>query len=845
MSLPEAPEREALSLEGRPALPELFERIGSDLRETVKPLLARLPLIHLLTEIITLAGHAGAPVRRALLDLACLAVSKHDYTRRLYLTLVEAVAPSNPERADEVLSSLAKSGQPKKDAPLAMEMLALMAELLEVAGLEDKAIYCFTVAKLIAERFGLALNRAIVLHQLGYFLMRRGRLQDAETALGDAVRSFEQVAPSLVRQTNLLRVIIYKGRLRQTPDLPLPDDLAGFVVANAEARRIILLARARLALYQDDLDEAETLCGRARAEYGDEASLPAELLRLESAVARRRGLFEKADLLLRQAAEETGLDQFDQEITWESFYLARDLGLYDKAEKLLDQLQQVDKSLRSVYQRALIEFRRGDLAAAEKLLRQCLESSTDDVLRADCFGMLGMILEEPDEARRALHEAIGLYFKLGRKLDHAITLSHLADVEIAHGLSWKAQGLPPVAISQFPRAEKLLDQAQEIAEELGADSFLLDLKMNRAWLERLRGRYERALRLYKEAIIHVELVYLAFTRSQHATVYQSSYENLYEMALDCALEAGRTDDALLFSEHSKARRFLRDVAQTGETQISDSAPPLLKEERQILSSIQPLRNKLAQGRPLSSREQHALSQAEERLTELRQEMEQTPELSAELSQRVHQPLPAEMLRRLVFGLEPAGGRVAETSSEEPPEELPGGGVIECPQCHISNQLTSTYCSACQFLLPKTALINLNVWLGEATEEELRRAYADELYNQAARKFLEGEISEADALLEQAQQHSQHPDYSFFHGLCRLALGDPAGAISQFAEVKAQQYAGKYPFWPLPVSPGAFDRNFELLKQDQTRGDEVFDNLMQAYEDYSVRRREEKRREGKR
>jgi hypothetical protein len=77
------------------------------------------------------------------------------------------------------------------------------------------------------------------------------------------------------------------------------------------------------------------------------------------------------------------------------------------------------------------------------------------------------------------------------------------------------------------------------------------------------------------------------------------------------------------------------------------------------------------------------------------------------------------------------------------------------------------------------------------------------------------------------------------------LGDPAGAISQFVEVKAQQYAGKYPFWPLPVSPGAFDRNFELLKQDQTRGDEVFDNLMQAYEDYSVRRREEKRRGEKR
>lgn len=845
MSLPEAPEREALSLEGRPSLSKLFEQLGPDLRERVKPLLARLPLIHLLTELSTLAAHAGLPARRALLDLACLAVNQHDYPRRLYLTLIEAVMSPHPAQTAETLSSLSKSDQLKKDASLAMEMLALMAELLGMAGLEAKAISCFTVAKLIAERFGLALNRAVVSHQLGYFLTRLGRLQDAERALSEAVGSFAQRAPGLVRQTNLLRVMVYRRRLSQAPDLSLPTDLAGFVVADAEARTIILLARAQLALDQDDLDEAESLCAQAHAEYGDDESWPAELLRLAAAVARRRGWFEKADVLLRQAAEKTGLDQFDQQIAWESFYLARDLGLYDKAEKLLDQLQQVDQSLRVVYQRALITFRKGDYDAAERLLRQCLASSTDDVVRANCYGMLGVILKEPDEARRALHEAIGLYVTLGRTLDHAIALSHLADVEIAHGLLYKAQGLPPIAISQFPRAEKLLDQAQEIAEELGADAFLLDLKVNRAWLERLRGRYQNALRLYKEAITHVELVYLAFTRSQHATVYQRSYEKLYEMALDCALEAGRPDDALLFSERSKARRFLRDVAQMTEGESGDSGRPLLQEERQILSSIQLLRNKLAQGRPLSSRQQRALLQAEERLTALRQEIEHTPELSAELSQRVHQPLPAEMLRRLVFGLAPAGGEIAEASTAEAPEELPGGGVIECPQCHVSNRITSTFCSACHFLLPKTAEVNLNPWLGQATAEELSRAYADELYNQAARKFHQGKIAEADSLLEQAQRHGRHPDYSFFHGLCRLALGDPAGALSQFAEVRAQQYAGKYPFWPLPVSPGDFDRHVELLQQDQTRGAEVFDHLMRAYEDYSVQRRKEERRRGTR
>ena len=645
--------RELLSLEGRSPLDQIFSLMSRDLKEEVRPLLARLPLIHLMKKLVDLASHASEqPVRQALLDLACLAIDKHEYTRGLYRQLTEAVMTSDLRSAGETLSALAPSTSPQHDAPLAMEMLSVMTELLSLGGEDAKAIYCFEIAGLIADRFDLELNRAIVNQQLGHFLTRRGRFDEAESALSDATQRFERTMPSLVRTTNLLRIVVYTMRLYGTPEISLPQDLETFISCDVEAKQVVLLARAQQALNRDDFETAEVLCHQIRADQPDQEKLPAKLLRLESTIARRKGQFERADLLLRQAGEKNEEGQKPgSEILWESFFQARDLGLYDKAEKLLDHLQQVDHSVKPDYQRALITYYKGDREAAEKLWLSCLERATDDRIRADCYGMLGIILKDFQEAEQALHQAIELYIKLDRKLDHAVSLSHLAIAEIYQGVALKARGLPLIAISNFPRAEKLLNDAQEIAEQLGADSFLIDLKINYARLAWVRELYDDALKYYKEIIAHLENVYLALTKSHHIDAYQGAHEDLYEMALRCAIEAGKTEEALLFSEHGKARRFLRDVAQRAENTVQSVSHPLLDEERGLISSIRPLRDKLGQSRPLSSREQQVLTRAEERLVELRQEMQHVPELSAELSSRVYQPLSAEMLRRIVFGVE--------------------------------------------------------------------------------------------------------------------------------------------------------------------------------------------------
>ena len=528
--------RRALDIEDLPSLKGIFNRLDSNIQETLKPMLARMPLLYLLNEIMDLAEKyiGEKSVHQALLDLALLAVVKNDYTRRLYLKLVEAVMTPAPEQFNTILTDL-----PKADARLAMEILALMSELLALAGLDEKGIHCFKVAKHLADRFGLMTNHAVAMHQLGLYQARCGKLADAEAALNEAARGFSLTAPDLYRQTNLLRAVIYGLQLGNETNPPPPDDLEAIMATNPKARQIVLLARARKSINKDNLDEAETLCAQAQSAQNSTESLPAVLLLIQSKVARKKGLFEKADLLLRQVEKITGHDELDRELAWEAFYLERDLCLNNRAQKLLEQLQDVEESVRVNYQKALIAFQNGDQTTSEKLFKDCLEQSNSEYTRANCYGMLGLVSQTQKDSRRYLYEAIGLYSKLNRRLDQTISLFHLGLLELIEGQAWKDAGMPMITISQFHRAEELLEQAQSIADVLGVDSFLLDLKIWRARLEQIRGHYNLALGYFEEAVTHIELVYLTITNRERTAIYIRGYEPLYVMAISCAIRANK------------------------------------------------------------------------------------------------------------------------------------------------------------------------------------------------------------------------------------------------------------------------------------------------------------------
>ena len=826
--------RTTVGLSNLPSSEEIFRQFDTDTKNILRPLLSRLPLVGLLREIMNLAEAAARDKRhhRSLLDLARLAVAKHDYTRQLYSSVVEAVMTPSLDEAAALLHDL-----PPIDARLTMEMMALVAELLAVVESYERGVYAFQVAKLVADHFGLISNRGVVFHQLGMYQLRCGHFAEAEASLKSAADIFSRIAPDLERQTNFVRANIYKITLRFEADPLPPADLESIIAADPKSRDVISLGRVHKAIERDDFAKAERICQELRNNHPEEELWPLELLLVEARLARRKGQFEAAHIWLRRASAHEDAESLRDEISWQKFYLVRDLGQEDESRALLQELEEGAEPIRVDYQKALLARDVGENEKAEELFRRCLSRTDDDRMRADCLGMLALVASTPPEANRCLHEAIGLYVKLDRQLDHALSLSHLASKELAEGMAWKSAGAPMFALSQFTRSDNLLVRAQAIAELLGADSFLLSLIMHRARLEMERERYNVALRHFERAASLLELTYLSMTDRQRADLFIKSNSEFYLLAITCALQAERPDKALLFSERSKARRFLRDTAEAMNLPNVASTHGLFDEERKLLSTIQPLRRRVTQRRPISPDEQTALYQAEQQLRELWRRMRQVAELTGELSKRVHQPVEVPVLRQLVFGEQIAAPGEFETSViesvDEEVQELPGGGVMQCPKCFVYNRISSTFCSACEALLPKSVVFNLY----PTSEEELRSTFAENLYNRGATLFHEREIEKAEPMFKQAMEYGSHPDYSFFFGLCRLFRGDSTSALNSFQDVLHQQFSFKYPFWPLPASPSDFQQCLRLLKQDQTKAEASALCFMKACAAFSDRKRE--------
>jgi hypothetical protein len=786
----------SLDLSGLRPVEVFLAALDPDMAATVRLQLPRTPLIHLLGDLYNLASkEPNAPECEALQGIARLAIARHEYTLSMFAKLTESLAQPSLEKAVNSLADL-----PSEDARLALQMLAFTADLLADAQLPDKAAFAFQIASSLADHFGLLRNRAIVLHQLGFFEERRGRLNAAEELLREASVLFAQTAPSLVRTNNRARARIYVRRLLFEDNPPAPDDFEALIASDPEIGKTVLPVLARKALGRDDFKAAENLLRQLRASLDPAMPPRAGDLLVEAQLARRLGRFEAAQMLIGQAETSENADTFRGELLREKLYFARDFDMPDEALRILAELQHSQPSVQLLYQDALVRLQSGAAEEAQKLFQECLGRADDDTIRANCFGMLGQIADTLADSLRYLYSAIGLYLKLGRKLDHAIALSHLAVIEIMHAAQRKEAGKPMLVISEFSRADRLLQEAQKIGETLGADAFVVTMMQNRAKLEWDRGRHRVALRHFDTAAKQNELAYLALSDRRQAEHFFTQNVGLYDQAVLCASAAGRPRDALLFSERGKARRLLRDAAE-----IAFERGALPNAEKPLLAAIQPLRARLLQGRPLSATERRTLHDAEEELAAMRSE-------GAE-----GRTLGWEELRPKIFG---APAPPVPIEGDEDIEELPGGGVIVCGRCKVYNRIGSSFCSACELPQPKTAQMNLNVALGIATAEEEKAALADFLYNRAVHLQNDGEFAQAEELLNQAMQLKSHPDYKFFHGLCRLTAGDAVGALVDFRAVKSLQYAGRYPFWPLPVSPDDLEQGIGLLGRDPTRTEVV-------------------------
>jgi len=824
----------ALDLSQLPSLEVLLAALDPDMEGTVRLLLPRTPLLHLLADLDNLADEkSDRPQRQTLQSLARLAIARHDYTHRLFTRLTGAVARTSVEEGLSDLTDL-----PAGDARLALQMLGFASQLLDDAKLHDKAAFTFQIALGLTDQFDLPRNRAVVLNQLGFYEEKRGRLHAAEVALKEASDLFARSAPALLRENARLRVRIFLRRLLYEDSPPAPDDFDALLASDPGLPQIVLPVLARRALDRDDFAGAEEYLRQLRASLDPAMPLRSAILLVEAKLARRLEQFETAQILLTQAAAAKDAGDQRGELLLEKFYFARDFGTWDEARSVLAELQQSNPSVRLLYQDALVRWQAGEVQEAEKLFLECLDRTTDDTIRANCLGMLGQCSQSLADSMRYFYSAIGLYLKLDRKLDHAISLSHLANIEFMHARHRKETGVPMLAISEFSRADRLLQAAQEIGQRVGALPFVVSTIENRANLEWSRGRHRVALGYFDVAAHQIELSYLSLSDRRQAESFFTRNAELFDQAILCAAEIEKARDVLRFSERSKARRLLRDAAEmaVGDGAVPDMykslfaimPPGALKDdalpeaEKLLVTVVQPLRTRLLQGRPMSTAERRALHDAEARLATIR-----TGAVDGG-------PLGWEDIRPRIFGL---SAPPVTPEQNEDIRELPGAGTIICRHCLVYNQIGSSFCSACETPQPKSASINLDLAFGNATEQQEKAALADYLYNGSVRMFHDGKITEAEDLIDQAMRLSTHPDYSFFHGLYGLAAAHAADALVDFEKVKSLQYAEKYPFWPLPVSPSDLDRAILALRTDTTHTEEILEDLLGAYGELATRRAE--------
>jgi tetratricopeptide (TPR) repeat protein len=763
-----------------------------------------------------------------------MAIGKHEHTRNLYRILASALRANDDERASETLRSITAV-----DGLLALEMLAFMAERLGETGGKEQAIRCFELQMLLTDITGLTRNKAITQHQLGLFLLRQNDISSAEDAFKQAAVGFRQTAPDLFKITNALRAQIYSIQLLSNPEAKLPSDLSGFLKTDSLSAARVALAHAELALGKSNMKGAEEFLLQAKSLCGDRESLRNELLLLEARLMRRKGQLEKADYLRREAASLIPYQQQSDEIKWEAFYFARDSGQYDRAKRLLADLRD-GNPIKHTYQRASIALKEKDSETARSLFLECLQSADDDLLLANCYGMLALVAETYAQSLAYLYRAIGLYVKLGQTLDHAICLRDLAIIEMEEGLEWQKRGVPQIAISQFPRAAGHLSKALEMAESLGADDFCVELQINQGRLEVARGRYMIAYNNFEKARVHLELIYLRIANPELFTRYANRYTSCCIAAVAAALRAENVVLAFAASERAKARRMLRDISESWlAVAMADSGGSSVAEEL-VLNAILPIRKKILEQRPLSAGERRELDEAEDSLRRLAPELA-TVEVMGKNLEYINEPLGLDRVRRIVFEDELKGGGSELVQpgalNQSVPQELPGGGIIECKKCGVPNKIGASFCSACEGILPRSASANLLT--GGSSEEEAKVAFAEHLYNNAIQRFADADFRGAEELFVRAMEYHSHPDYYFFHGMCRLAGGDPEEALRDFYRIKELQFAGKYPFWPLPVSPSELATNVQALEKGDTSPEQVFKDLILAHYRFLARRREGK------
>ncbi len=468
---------------------------------------------------------------------------------------------------------------------------------------------------------------------LGAFLAKTDDWNDARPLLNEAAHYWRERTPAAPAElagvlVNLAEIARQTGSFAQAQALVeealaadrktlVPDDIKlAETLSNLAA---VQNARGRFAEALPNFQEAEAIC-RAPTNANNrraEELLGTTLLNLSMLYKAQRQFEPAAEaceqslvLTRKRHPTETDAALLPFHVALASLYLAEDAGTPDESSATMptangDQepaklktasLDQADVHIQAalnicranqlmekataanvLHLAAMLQFRRGDLAAAKKTWQQALEIAQrtgQTAVAFRCLSYLGQLAVKEDN------------------LDEAEAVSRRA-VEL-----------------------------QEIVQAYPAMHYMA--LVNRAQVLRKLGRKDEALDCLREAVSVIESPRAETTGGEaRRAEYFAQFEPAFDLLVDWSVEDGHWDDALSYAEAGRNRTFLDQVQAAGiDLRTSLRGTPqehLLADEQQILSQYHRLQAEAIErlSRNDSSATSGDTAELAKRLTELR------------------------------------------------------------------------------------------------------------------------------------------------------------------------------------------------------------------------------------
>ncbi|MGD2174233.1 MAG: tetratricopeptide repeat protein, partial [Candidatus Brocadiaceae bacterium] len=514
------------------------------------------------------------------------------------------------------IAHLGASGQ-AAGAVMALEYQSLGALLTEAERFEEAAQAYARSIDLLHEHGGRE-EMARVLGELGKSLDRAARYDEALETFQEALttyRSLEQEADAARQHQRIgaiyLRRLDSPARAQEHFERALEIYRSeGDVGEAAETLTDVGLCRRAVGDFSGALERF----GRAE-EMAEQEGLRRTMARALTETGNTRwlrGEYQQALQLVSRSneiAREMGID-FQLNVNYQLLALIYwELNDYERAHQSLDVAIEAARRAGDYLEIASAHNNRGIIYRRQGAYPEALESfaqalEVDRRLRSRWgqaydhrnVGMTLRLMGDLRPAAERLQRAAELSREIGDRVNLAKALLALGDVRLD-------QGRPE-------EAEPLLNEALREAREVYLPEVEWRALRSLGRMHRLRGAEEAAWEALRDGVDMVEELQATIKVEEFRSGFLSNKMDLYEEAVDLLLDSGRAEEAFLYGERSRARKFMDVLAGRSIELKNERERELYERQRELARGLRGVRELLAREGDEERREKLAAEQAE-------------------------------------------------------------------------------------------------------------------------------------------------------------------------------------------------------------------------------------------